>query len=413
MPLGRHERRLRSCRTSCDNGRRVENRDSTGAGLGALEGIAPMSVDFLASIIDRVAHPIFVKDRSFCWVLLNQEFCEMVGYPREAMLGHTDYDFFPKNEADFFRQKDIEMFASGERVVIEEEPITDAQGNVHVLATTKVPLRSDAGDVTHLVGIIHDITRLKAAEEALRYAKVELERRVIERTAALEAAQAALVRKERLALLGQLAGGLAHQIRNPLGAITNAAYVLQRNVAGAGEESSRAAAIILEEVWHANRIITDLLDYARVRPPVRRAVSLDAVLDRALEAQAIPPSISVERRLGELPRVAADEDQLRDALDNLLRNAIEAMPAGGKLTITAAREGDVVRVSIADTGEGIADEIREKLFEPLATTKPLGLGLGLSTTRALIQNQGGAVSCVSPKGEGARFDVRLPVFDAV
>lgn len=123
---------------------------------------------FADRILDHVAHPVFVKDREYRFVLLNRALCELVGYPREAMLGRTDYDFFPREQADFFRRKDEEMFASAARVVIEEEPITDATGALHVLATTKVPLVDEAGQVTHLVGIIHDITRLKEAEAARR-----------------------------------------------------------------------------------------------------------------------------------------------------------------------------------------------------------------------------------------------------
>src|SRR6185436_19340783 len=120
--------------------------------------------------VDHIADPIFVKDRQFRFVLLNRALCTMVGYPREEMLGKTDYDFFPKEEADFFRQKDVEMFAIGEPVVIEAEPITDSSGRRHVLATSKAPLRDESGQITHVIGVIHEITRLKEAEDALRQA---------------------------------------------------------------------------------------------------------------------------------------------------------------------------------------------------------------------------------------------------
>ena len=209
---------------------------STKGALSAIPGLwhgATLSLEFLATIVDHVAHPIFVKDRSFRWVLLNRSACELVGYRREDMLGKSDYDFFPREEADFFRQKDIELFATNSEVVIDEEPITDASGRRHVLTTTKVPLRNQHGEVTHLVGIIHDITRLKQAEAALRGANLDYERRLEQRSRELIAAQDELVRKERLAVLGQLAGSVAHQIRNPLAAIKNAASVLKRST---GEE---------------------------------------------------------------------------------------------------------------------------------------------------------------------------------
>jgi PAS domain S-box-containing protein len=369
---------------------------------------AVVDVGFLASIIDHVADPIFVKDVRYRWVLLNQAFCTMVGYPREQLLGKSDYDFFPASEAAFFRQKDVEMFSTAKEVVIEEEPITDAAGVRHVLRTTKVPLRGPDGQVTHLVGIIHDITRIKRAEETLRLSNEELERRVRERTAALEVAQAELVRTERLAVLGQLAGGLAHQIRNPLGAIMNASNVLRKALATHADPELRSAVgIILEEVWHANRIITDLLDYARVREPNRITTPVLSVVLDALAKQSVAANVIVEVAVPADLSASIDAEQVRDALDNLMRNALEAMADGGTLRLSAELDGGDVLVAVADTGPGIDPAVRDTLFEPLVTTKPLGRGLGLTTARALLENQGGSVRCVDSQ-HGACFEVRLP-----
>ena len=368
-----------------------------------------MSYDFLAEIIERVAHPIFVKDREFRWVLLNQAFCDMVGYTSEALLGRTDYDFFPAPQADFFRHKDLEMFTTGAQVTIDQEPITDADGQLHTLATTKVPLRDALGEVTHLVGIIHDITRLKAAEDALREANEQLEQRVLQRTIELETAQEELVRKERLAALGQLAGGLAHQIRNPLGSIANAAYVLKRAVGEAPAAAvSSSVEIILEETWRANRLISDLLDYARVRAPNQQPISLRELLESVIVAHGVPHRIRVAVHAPDRPLISADEEQLRGALDNLMRNAVEAMPVGGTLRFDARPEGTKMRLAVSDTGSGIAPEVRGKLFEPLITSKPLGRGLGLTTARALIENQGGTLDCEAV-ATGACFVVMLPL----
>jgi PAS domain S-box-containing protein len=368
-----------------------------------------MDREFLAEVIERVAHPIFVKDRAFHWVLLNQAFCEMVGYPAAAMLGKGDYDFFPKNEADFFREKDLEMFASGEQVTIAGESITDAQGGVHTLATTKVPMRAASGEVTHVIGIIHDLTRLKAAEEGLLRANEALEHRVQERTNELLAAQEELVRKERLAALGQLAGGLAHQIRNPLGSIANAAYVLKRAL---GEDAAptvvSAVAIILEETWRANRLISDLLDYARVRAANPQPVSLRELLEAVIVAHDVPLRIRVSVHAPEKPMVSVDDEQLRAALSHLMRNAIDAMPASGTLRFDARPDGDRMRLTVSDTGGGIAPEVRGKMFEPLITSKPLGRGLGLTMARALIENQRGTIVS-EPVAQGACFVIMLPL----
>ena len=375
-------------------------------------------LSLLAEVIEQLPHPMFVKDRRFRYVLVNRALVEIGGHPAEAILGKTDYDFLPKETADFYRAKDAEVFASAAEVTVDQELLTDGAGARRVLSTRKVPLRSATGEVTHLVGVISDITRVKAVEEDLRLSTELLERRVVERTHALALAQDDLVRKERLAVLGRLAGGVAHQVRNPLGAIKNAAYVLQRRVREAEpppfvepvarDEVTQAIEIIHDEVQRANQIITDLLDYARIRVPVRRPTSVGHVVDQALAAQILPANVAIVRKLPELPAIALDGDQLNGALYNIIRNAIEAMGDGGTLTIEAElREGAVV-VRIADTGDGIPSEVRGRLFEPLVTTKPLGLGLGLVTARTLIEGQGGTIALVG-EGPGACFEVSLPI----
>jgi PAS domain S-box-containing protein len=361
----------------------------------------------LLQVLDVVAHPLFVKDRAFRFVFLNRAFCTMAGFSREQMLGKTDHDFFPKEEADFFRAKDVEMFESGRDVVVHEEPVTDARGKRHVLATSKVPLRDTAGAITHLVGIIHDITRLKVAEEALRQTNADLERRVQERSLALAAAREDLDRKERLAVLGRLAGGVAHEIRNPLAAIRGAAQLLARRVA-ASADMSAVVGVIQEEVARADRIIRDLVDYARVRPPSRRHVAAGYVVAQALGGQTVPRGVRVETDLPDLPDAWLDPGQVQIALSNVLRNALEAMGEQGTLRVSTRLDGPEVVVRISDTGPGLTHVARERLFEPLVTTKPQGLGLGLVTARALVENQGGALVHVDGEGVGATFEARFP-----
>ncbi len=364
---------------------------------------------FLAEVVRHIDFPTFVKDRAFRWVWVNDAFCALVGHPAEVLLGRTDHDFFPPEQAAFFQEKDREVFARGETVTVDEELLTVDGTRTHVLATTKVPLRS-SGEITHLVGIIHDITRRKQIEDQLRLANEELERRVEERTRALREAQNALLRKERLAVLGQLSGGLAHQIRTPLSTISNAAAVLRRQLAGVEARDARQAlAIIDEEIKEANRIITDLLDFARVRPPSAAPIAVDALLDGVLAAVRPPGSVQVERRVAADLTILVDERQTRDAICNVIRNAIEAMDEDGRLTLRAHAEPPHASITVEDTGPGVEEEALVHLFEPLVTTKALGLGLGLTTARALIENQGGSIGYVKPEGAGARFEIRVPL----
>jgi PAS domain S-box-containing protein len=372
--------------------------------------LAPTPPSLLADVIERVAHPVFVKDREFRFVLINRAFCDLLGRAHDELIGRTDYDFFPAAEADFFRSVDERVFRTGMPINIDEEPITDAAGQTHRLQTTKIPLAGAAGDFTHLIGTITDVTQLKAVEEALRSANEELERAVEERSDALRDAQQALLRKERLAVLGQLAGGLAHQIRNPLAAMATAAAILRKKLGTHADDDVRQALnVIREEVWEANRIITDLLDYARVKPPSRGDVPVRALLDAAIEHAKPPPNVVIAWDVDDGLVVRVDERQMRDALGNVVRNAIEAMPSGGTLRITAHAGEEGTVIGVEDSGPGITRASIAHLFEPLVTSKPLGLGLGLSTARALVENQGGTIRCATQRGSGARFEIRVPI----
>lgn len=369
------------------------------------------SADLLRSIVDHVGLPVFVKDRAFRYVLVNPALGELLGQRADDLIGKTDYDVVPREQADFFRQIDLQVFERGEPIVIEEEPLTDQQGANHILRTVKEPIRDPAtGEVTHLVGIITDVTLLKNAERALRSANEELEHGIRARTAELENAQAELLRKERLSVLGRLAASVAHQIRNPLAAIATASSILRRKLASSGDpEVGQALTAILEEVWGANRIITDLLDYARVKIPVLAPIEVEELLEQAIVAAAPPDAVSFERELDPDLRVDVDLRQARDAIASVIRNGCEAMPSGGRLRLSANREGDTVLIAVEDSGPGLTREAIKGLFEPLVTSKPLGLGLGLATARLLLENQKGSIRAATQRGGGARFEIRLPL----
>lgn len=368
----------------------------------------------LRDILEYIADPIFVKDRSHRWVILNRAFCALVGRPASALLGKTDHDFFPPEQADFFHEKDKEVFQTGASVTIGEEPMLDALGRVHILRTTKVPVVT-AGRVTHIVGIIHDITHLKGVEEELRRANELLEQRVEERTRALQVARDALLREERLSVLGRLSGGVAHQIRNPLAAIRNATAVLRHRLGREGDAGvAQALAIIDEEVTEANRIISDLLDYASIRPPRLADVEVTDLVEGALARASAPSDIVIRRELADGLRARIDGRQTRDALANVIRNGIDAVEGGGEageagiVTLRTSGEGELVTLTVEDNGPGVAEAAVPLLFEPLVTTKSLGLGLGLATAKALIENQRGTIAYHPAPAGGARFEIRLP-----
>ncbi len=230
-----------------------------------------------------------------------------------------------------------------------------------------------------------------------------------------------LMRQERLAVLGQLAGGVGHELRNPLGAIKNATYFLNMVL---GEQEPEPAVeetleIMDQELARSERIISALLDFARARPPVWRQVDLNDVVRAALSRAAVreAPGVELVCELDrELPVIMGDPDQLERVLGNMIRNAVQAMPEGGRLTVRTFETSEVtgrlpksgVMVSIADTGVGIPEENLERIFEPLFTTRTKGIGLGLALAKRLVEEHSGSIEVESEVGEGSTFIVWLP-----
>jgi len=213
---------------------------------------------------------------------------------------------------------------------------------------------------------------------------------------------------DRLAFLGQLAGGISHELRNPLGVIKNSVYYLQM-VLPDDDKVRKHLHILEREVERASRIVTDLLDFARTAPPARARADLSALVGDCLERLPLADTIAVTLKLADdLPELLVDRDHLGLVLGNLITNAAQAMPEGGTLTIETAAADDSVWVAVADTGVGIAPEHLEKIFEPLFTTKTKGIGLGLAVAQMLVQANGGVMTVDSAPGHGSRFEVRFP-----
>jgi signal transduction histidine kinase len=269
----------------------------------------------------------------------------------------------------------------------------------------------------YLEGSTLDITERKQAEQALQEYAERLAEMVEERTRELRAAQDRLVRQEKLAVLGQLAGGVGHELRNPLGAIKNAACFLHLALASPEPDVIETLQILEREVANCDRIISDLLDFARPKPPALQKVDLRQLTQATLAHQAVPEAVQVETRFDDAqPPVLADPGQLELVLGNLIRNAVQAMPQGGRLVVgsagtrcDSAGRAEWAAVCIADTGEGIPPENLNRVFEPLFTTKAKGIGLGLALSKMLVEGQGGTITVESVVGQGATFTVWLPV----
>lgn len=359
----------------------------------------------LGLIAEHLHQPLFAKNLALEFVLVNHAYTDLVGYSRKALLGKTEREVFGEAHGTRAEESDQEVIRHLHPVSREQDFLVAAGAGSQTRPTTKLPLTETTGRITHVICVVGQAGEHAASPQQIQE---ELEHYAQERTRALRDVQDQLLRKERLMVLGQLAAGLAHQIRNPLGAISNGIALVKRQTAKLNNPVvDEALRIAGDEIWEANRIIGDLLEYARIRPAQRTSVELAHVVEGSLASEPMPPNLNVVTELNDAV-VFADEKQLRDALCNLIRNAREAMPEGGTLTISTHSDDEAVELRVADTGMGIAKAHKHLIFEPLVTSKPLGIGLGLPTARALVGNQGGTLDCLDSPQSGACFVIRLP-----
>jgi signal transduction histidine kinase len=218
-----------------------------------------------------------------------------------------------------------------------------------------------------------------------------------------------LQKTERLAAIGQIAGGVAHELRNPLNVVKTSAYFLLNAKSCSPERMSEHLHRISRQVNHANDVITALSSFAKPPAPQFSSISVADCVKGALERYPVPAGIRLVTDLPDsLPKVSADATQLGIVFGNLIRNACDAMPSGGTLTVSAATTDGTVEVRVADTGVGIAANDLTKVTEPLFSTKARGMGLGLSITNAILAKISGRLHVVSEIGRGSTFSVWLP-----
>ena len=257
-----------------------------------------------------------------------------------------------------------------------------------------------------VVGIRADITDRKRAE--------------MERETALSDLRAAtekLARQERLSMLGQVAGTVSHELRNPLAAVKNSLALVRQLTAGKQQGVERPLDRADRNVERCTRIIGDILDFTRTRELQREPVEIDRWLEETAAEMTLPASITMRRALGFDGLIALDRDRFRQIIVNLVENAAQALADPGwsrpadhqpEIVLRTEAAGPYLRLAVSDNGPGIAEEVRAKIFEPLFTTKSFGVGLGLPTVRQIVEQHGGTIDVESKVGEGTTFSIWLP-----
>ncbi len=242
--------------------------------------------------------------------------------------------------------------------------------------------------------------------EQLIVKNAELERNIAE----LKATQLKLVRSEKMALIGQLSASIGHELKNPLSRIKGAVSILRDDRECEEREAKELLRIIDNEVMISTKIINDLLDFSRERKPALKRQSLNTIIDATLSRLAINDQIMLEKHLNpQLPQLDMDDGQIQQILINLIMNAIHAMEHGGKLYIQTDFDKDQAILVIKDTGCGMSPEQLSNIFEPLYTTKPRGIGLGMSIVKILVEKHKGTIDVQSRQNIGTKITVFFPI----
>jgi len=270
-----------------------------------------------------------------------------------------------------------------------------------------------ASSVADFISLVLESRERKRAERAFRSTQEDLLRQQWQATKQVESeldkARVELVRQTRLATIGQVAASIAHELRNPLGAIHNAAYYLAQRVPRDEPKWAEYLQIIKEEIGAADGILSDLLEMSRGKQPDLADVDLASALTDALEFAQVHDRVRVELDLSPDPFVMqADPRQLRQVLSNLVLNAAQAMGRAGRIRVRARQLDGCDCVTLEDDGPGIPLDRRDQVFEPLFTSRARGTGLGLPICRQILERHGGTIELADGDGAGAAFLLRVP-----
>jgi PAS domain S-box-containing protein len=339
----------------------------------------------------------------------NDAYAQMLGYSKDELKTTTYQHLTPEK----WHQKDEEItreqvMKRGHSELFEKEYFRK-DGSVFPISIRVWLIRDEKWNPAGMWGIVRDITRSKQLENELRSHSEHLERLVEERTRKLKDA-------ERMVAIGETAAMVGHDIRNPLQTIEGAVYIAKEEIRSVPSRTQEISNIeemlntIREETKYVDKIVSDLQDYARPLAPELEETHAQQLFDSILADNPVPQNIEVSMTIEQdSSTILVDPTMMKRILTNLVTNALQAMPDGGKLTITASKKQDEVYITVQDTGQGILDENKAKIFQPLFSTKAKGQGLGLAVVKRLVEAHNGTIAFNTEVGKGTTFTVAIPL----
>lgn len=338
------------------------------------------------NIVQSMYSGLITTDLNFKIIFLNKAGEKILAVPMNKILGHSIEEYFPTLQLSKNASLDSNGLTSR-----GEHSYTRPTGEQVYLGFSISPLCNARGNEIGKIIIFQDLTIMKHLEESIR-------------------------RSERLAAVGQLAAGIAHEIRTPLTAITGSVEMLT-HTSNLADDEQRLMEIVLRESDRLNSLITNFLCFARpdrIRPePMDLREVIEEVLELVQRMPEFPDNIQIAKHLKADGKIFADIQQIKQVLWNLYVNALQAMPDGGRLVTTVRQTRSLERIEgvaieVKDTGIGIDSQNLQRIFDPFFTTRDTGIGLGLSVVHRIVENHGGNITVQSQKGMGTTFTIILP-----
>lgn len=344
--------------------------------------------DFIDAVLETAGALVLVQDREGRILRFNRACEQTTGYSSEEVMGRTVWDLFIIPDEVAGVKAVFERLRGGEPRSDYENYWRRKDGFLRRISWSNTVIADSSGKVDYVVSSGLDITDFQSIQEQLR-------------------------KTERIAELGTLASGMAHEIGTPMNVILGRAeYLLQRT---ADEGMKKGLVTIITQIERITKVMNQLLVFARRKQPDRQVVDLGEIVENSLEMfqeRMTHNHITVEKAIeGNLPSIYADRDQIVQVLINLVTNSLHAMPEGGRLRLSLDRENKYVCLGISDTGHGMPEEVCSKIFEPFFTTKDFGkgTGLGLTVVKGIIEEHGGTIAVESVVDKGTTFWIRLPI----